>query len=290
MGVTSQYPTRMEANLIFLAYTVFTLICAYFFRFRDKVGSFFYIILHEFLISIDFQDTLTTQFNAGGNIPISILSSAIICQWTWAATLLQSTSVGVAYGLSGPYWYAAGACIQILLFSIVCIEVRIKAPGARTFLQIIRARFDKRTHIIYCVFALLTNAIVTGMLLVGGVASISYTFPDLPGEYAILLFIISMSLHLFIGGLGGMIYVSFFGILLILVVVITMIIRVFYVGAESNTDLGNIDVIFARYSSISNPSNYKSSSKTLLSLDGVIFGIINIIGNFGAVFVDQVSL
>jgi urea-proton symporter len=41
--------------------------------------------------------------------------------------------------------------------------MRIKAPGARTFLQIIQTRFDKKTHILYCIFALATNGIVSGM-------------------------------------------------------------------------------------------------------------------------------
>lgn len=106
------------------------------------------------------------------------------------------------FGLNGSYWYSAGACIQILLFSIVCMEMRIKAPGSRTFLQIIQARFDKKTHILYCCFALLTNVIVTGMLLVGGIATIHFSFENVSAEYAILLFIIAMSLYVFIGGLG----------------------------------------------------------------------------------------
>ncbi len=40
------------------------------------------------------KDTLATKFNAGGNMSISMLSSTIVSQWTWAASLLQSTSVG----------------------------------------------------------------------------------------------------------------------------------------------------------------------------------------------------
>lgn len=82
------------------------------------------------------------------------------------------------------------------------MEMRIKAPGSRTFLQIIQARFDKKTHILYVVFALLTNATVTSMLLVGGIATVTYSFQSVSPEYAILLFIIAMSLNVLIGGLG----------------------------------------------------------------------------------------
>lgn len=36
--------------------------------------------------------------------------------------------------------------------------------------------------------------------------------------------------------------------------------------------------------------NYKGSYLTMLSSGGLVFGIINIVGNFGTVFVDNVSL
>ncbi len=37
---------------------------------------------------------------------------------TWAATLLQSATVAYEYGVSGPFWYAAGATVQIFMASI----------------------------------------------------------------------------------------------------------------------------------------------------------------------------
>ena len=43
------------------------------------------------------------------------------------------------YGVSGPFWYAAGATIQIVLFGILAIEVKRKAPTAHTVLEIISA-------------------------------------------------------------------------------------------------------------------------------------------------------
>lgn len=71
------------------------------------------------------------------------------------------------YGISGPFWYAAGATIQILLFAMVSVELRIRAPGAKTFLQVIRARFGTSTHKVFVVYALLTNVIVTANSMLG---------------------------------------------------------------------------------------------------------------------------
>jgi len=45
------------------------------------------------------------------------------------------------YGISGPYWYAGGATIQIIIFSILSIMLKTRAPGAKTFLQVSRVLF-----------------------------------------------------------------------------------------------------------------------------------------------------
>lgn len=44
--------------------------------------------------------------------------------------------------------YAAGATIQILLFGILAIEIKRKAPTAHTMLEIIRARWGTLAHIV----------------------------------------------------------------------------------------------------------------------------------------------
>ncbi len=51
-------------------------------------------------------------------------------KWTWAATLLQSSNVAFKFGVSGPFWYAAGATVQVLLFAVLAVEVKRKAPQA----------------------------------------------------------------------------------------------------------------------------------------------------------------
>lgn len=80
--------------------------------------------------------------------------------------------------------------------------MRIKAPGARTFLQVIQVRFDKKTHILYCIFAIITNYIVAAAVLVGAVSSVNYSFTNIAPEYAIVLLIIPTIIFVFIGGLG----------------------------------------------------------------------------------------
>jgi len=112
----------------------------------------------------------------------------VVSSWTWAATLLQSSGVAYRYGVSGPFCtprsiaqnadltgYASGATIQILLFAVLAIEIKRRAPNAHTVLEMIRVRYDKgprkrwgkATHLVYFAFAMLTNVLVTAMLLTG---------------------------------------------------------------------------------------------------------------------------
>ena len=54
----------------------------------------------------------------------------------WQATLLQSSNVAYKFGVSGPFWYAAGATVQIILFAIVAIEIKRKCPAIHTMLEV----------------------------------------------------------------------------------------------------------------------------------------------------------
>jgi Na+/proline symporter len=67
---------------------------------------------------------------AGRTVKSGLVASAVVSSWTWAATLLQSSSVAYRYGVSGPFWYASGATVQIILFASIAIELKRRAPNA----------------------------------------------------------------------------------------------------------------------------------------------------------------
>ncbi|MYL11199.1 MAG: urea active transporter, partial [Cenarchaeum sp. SB0669_bin_11] len=140
-------------------------------------------------------------FNTAGRvIKTGLTAAAIVSAWTWAATLLQSSTVAYQYGISGPFWYAAGASIQVLLFGILAIELKRKAPNAHTFLEIIRARYGEAAHRVFLVFALMTNMIVTAMLLLGGAAVVNgLTGMDI--SLAAFLIPIGVMIYTLVGGL-----------------------------------------------------------------------------------------
>lgn len=74
------------------------------------------------------------------------------------------------FGVAGPFWYASGATIQVLLFAIMAVEIKRKAPTAHTVLEVVRARWGTLGHLVFLPFCLLTNIIVTSMLILGGAA------------------------------------------------------------------------------------------------------------------------
>lgn len=96
---------------------------------------------------------------AGRTVKTGLVASAVVSSWTWAATLLQSSGVAYRYGVSGPFWYASGATVQILLFATLAIELKRKAPNAHTFLEVIKARYGPYAHLTFMVFGLCTNVL-----------------------------------------------------------------------------------------------------------------------------------
>jgi len=227
------------------------------------------------------------MFNtAGRTIKTGLTAAAIVSAWTWAATLLQSSTVAYQYGISGPFWYAAGASIQVLLFGILAIELKRKAPNAHTFLEIIRARYGNGSHKVFLVFALMTNMIVTAMLLLGGSAVVN-GLTGMNISLAAFLIPIGVMIYTLVGGLKATFVADYMHTIIIFVVILTFVAAVYL-----NTDItGGVEGMYNKLVEAAklNPveGNAAGVFLTMASAGGLMFGIINIVGNFGTVFVDQ---
>ena len=135
----------------------------------------FGMILTTFTLKRYQNEVQTSEMfsTAGRTVKSGLVAAAVVSSWTWAATLLQSSGVAYRYGVSGPFWYASGATVQVLLFATLAIELKRKAPNAHTFLEVIKARYGINTHLVYIIFGLVTNILVTAMLLTGGSAVVT---------------------------------------------------------------------------------------------------------------------
>merc|ERR1719151_572860 len=267
------------ALLIFLGVGVFAVVIAQTFQMVRKY------VYHD-------ADNLDTAFDAGGKVSIGLTATTIVSQWTWSATLLQSSTVASKYGISGPYWYAGGATIQIIIFSIVSIMLKTRAPGAKTFLQVIKARFGSKTHLVFCTFAFFTNLIVMMSLTIAGTAVLNSLVKDLSPELAAMLLASVIGGYTLIGGLGATFYVSYFNTALIFFLIILLMVEVFFNPFEHvNNPFGSSNSIFEFVACWKAPEesvgNKGESYLTFFSSGGLVFGIVNLVGNFGTVFCDQ---
>jgi len=291
--------------------------------------------------------TTSEHFNtAGRDVKTGLTASVIVSQWTWAATLLQSSNVAWQYGITGPFWYASGASIQVLIFGILAIEIKRKAPNAHTFLEMIYCRWGKCAHMTFLFFGLATNLIVSSMLLLGGCAVMSAA-ANIPIVASSFLIPLGTLIYTLVGGLKATFLASYLHTTIIFVGLILFVTIVygyeFYCGqfdvappAGSNVvtlpagtaqcnSLGSASLMWERLRFVNSlptrvgdcngatkeafctangaaltgrgyhqgpafptgDGNRGGSYLTMMSLPGVLFGIINIVGNFGTVFVDQ---
>jgi len=235
-------------------------------------------------------------FNTAGRIiKTGLTAAAIVSAWTWAATLLQSSTVAYLYGISGPFWYASGATIQVLLFGILAIELKRKAPDAHTFLEIIRARFGNGTHKIFLGFALTSNMSVTGMLLHGGAAVVN-GLSGMDITIAAFLIPVGVMIYTLVGGLKATFVADYMHTVIIYAVILTFVAMVFFISPVT----GGIEGMYNKLAEAAvlkpvleptfvpgEPGNAMGAYLTMASAGGLIFGVINIVGNFGTVFVDQ---
>ncbi|KAL7538121.1 hypothetical protein ACHAXR_008300 [Thalassiosira sp. AJA248-18] len=260
--------------------------------------------------------TITSEhFNTAGRmVKTGLTASVIVSQWTWAATLLQSSNVAWNYGVSGPFWYASGATIQVLLFGVLAISLKDIAPSAHTMCEIVRARWGKGAHLTFLFFAFCANIIVTSMLLLGGAATVE-ALTGVNYELASFLIPWGVILYTSAGGLKATFMASYLHTMIIFAVLITMI-TIVYIKVYSSDQIyafldqtvsytedeckaiystdGTIESSFFLDASGGKTmacgpvtGNSQGSYLTMLSADGLMFGIINIVGNFGTVFVDQ---
>mmetsp|Transcript_39491 Transcript_39491/g.92273 ORF Transcript_39491/g.92273 Transcript_39491/m.92273 type:complete len:597 (-) Transcript_39491:51-1841(-) len=247
---------------------------------------------------------LTSEYfnTAGRMVKTGLTASVIVSQWTWAATILQSSNVAWQYGVSGSFWYAAGATVQILLFGVLAIRVKQIAPNAHTFTEIVRSRWGRLAHITFLCFAILCNIIVTSMLLLGGSTMVE-ALTGMSKNWAAFLIPLGVIVYTVAGGLRATFLASYVHSSFIYLILVMIIVVVYIKNYSSDIIHGLIQntskftseqckSIFIEYQQgkyACGPveGNYEGSYLTLLSGNGFLFGLINMIGNLGTVIVDQ---
>lgn len=223
---------------------------------------------------------------AGRSVKSGLVAAAVVSSWTWAATLLQSSAVAYKYGVSGPFFYASGATVQILLFATIAIELKRRAPNAHTFLEVIRARYGTTVHVVFIVFCLMTNILVTAMLLTGG-SAVMTSLTGVSTTAACFLLPIGVVLYTLFGGIKATFITDYMHTVVILVVIFLFAFSAYATNAELGSPSKVYDALVEAANRHPVEGNAQGSYLTMRSKEGGIFWIINLIGNFGTVFLDN---
>jgi len=234
-----------------------------------------------------FSPKSADEFNsASRSVKPGLIAAGIVSAWTWAATLLQSSAVAYKYGISGPWWYGAGATIQVLLFAQLSAKLKLNAPHAYTWLEIIGARWGKLAHLVFLFFGLATNIIVSSMLILGGSATVT----DLSGMNTIaacFLIPIGVAIYVVVGGMRATLLCDYTHTAVLFAIIFVFIFTV-YATSDKIGSIGKMhELLTAAAEKAPVRGNAKGSYITMRSKNGLIFGVINVIGNFATVFQDQ---
>ncbi|KAF2118404.1 solute symporter family transporter [Lophiotrema nucula] len=227
------------------------------------------------------------EFNtASRSVKPGLIASGIVSAWTWAATLLQSSTVGYRYGVAGPFWYAAGATVQILMFAILACKVKQNAPRCHTYLEIIYARYGRFAHIVFMIFAFVTNILVGSQLLLGGSAVVT-ALTGMNVYAAIFLIPMGVCLYVILGGLRATFLCDYSHTLILMIIMLYFMFNAYATNDLIGSPSEMYDML--KRAAISRPveGNQDGSYLTLKSNYGLIFGVIQLCSGSGTVFLDQ---
>ncbi|KAJ3572021.1 hypothetical protein NP233_g3366 [Leucocoprinus birnbaumii] len=255
------------------------------------IGLFF----SAFMIGLTALQTRYTAFSpkdseefstASRSVKPGLIASGIVSAWTWAATLLQSSAVAYKFGISGPWWYGAGATVQILLFAMLAAKLKLNAPFAHTWLEIVGVRWGKVAHLVFMFFGFATNIIVSSMLILGGSATVT----DLTGMNTIaacFLIPIGVAIYVVVGGMRSTLLCDYTHTTILFIIILVFTFTVYATSPKIGSPAKMHELLSAVSTTAPIEGNAHGSYLTMRSKNGIIFGVINIIGNFATVFQDQ---
>ncbi|KAF2253298.1 Na+/solute symporter [Trematosphaeria pertusa] len=227
------------------------------------------------------------EFNtASRSVKPGLIASGIVSAWTWAATLLQSSTVAYTYGVAGPFWYAAGATVQILMFSILACKVKQNAPRCHTYLEIIYTRYGAFAHLVFMLFAFVTNILVGSQLLLGGSAVVT-SLTGMNVYAAIFLIPTGVCAYVILGGLRATFLCDYSHTLILMIIILYFMFHAYATSDLIGSPGAMYDLL--KKATIQRPidGNQDGSYLTLKSNFGLIFGVIQLCSGSGTVFLDQ---
>ncbi|KAF4257325.1 hypothetical protein KXW28_003122 [Aspergillus fumigatus] len=232
------------------------------------------------------EDNKRTEMfmTANRTVRTGLTASAVISSWLWSTAMLGSTLVGYSYGVSGPFWFAAGCSPMIVFFALLGISCKRKIPEAHTSLEVVRIRYGRIAHVVFMTLCLINNIFACANMLLGAAAVIA----ALTGVHivaATFLLPVGVTVYTFVGGIKATFLTDYFHTAVILTIACYFSVKAVTVGEVSS--IGHLYEL-VKSASERHPvsGNHAATYLTMTSKGGILFGILHICSNFGLVIMD----
>ena len=132
----------------------------------------------------------------------------------------------------------------------------------------------------------MTNTIVTAMLVLGG-AAVIHSLTGVNLYLASFLIPVGVIVYTFFGGLKATFFAEYLNAAFIFGVVLVFVTSIYFL----NPDLGGVVGMYEKLTEAASlrpvAGNSEGAYLTMASTGALVFGIINIVGNFGTIIYDQ---
>lgn len=260
------------------------------------VVGFLVAVIYRLLRKLLWGDghLIDTFFDAGGRVNFAMIGIAVISRWLWTSSFTWSTLNTYKYGLVGHFWFSAASVVPILLFTIIACQIRIKAPGAKTFLQVIKLRFGTATHVMMIFVAMVVNVLIAGIMKIETVNILTRLTDGIHHIVVEVLISVMIAVFAMVGGVGGTLYMSYLTVATSVGIALTFFIDPLYnpLGRDDNTMFSDSDdIIKATYTIVNcstTPGNGdNASSLTFSSNQGLMEAVLIAMCGFSSVFLNQ---
>ncbi|KAF7337178.1 hypothetical protein MVEN_02155900 [Mycena venus] len=229
--------------------------------------------------------------SASRSLKPGLIASGIVSAATWAATLLQASTVCLVYGLSGPWWYAAGSSTQIMAFAQNAIQLKASVPffilsqgltSCESSTPPVHTLFSKSLgserwgtlcHLSFMFFGLGTNIILTSQLITGGANTVN-ALTGMNTLAACFLIPVGVVIYTLVGGLRA----TFFSDYIHTVVIFSIILAVSFSTFATNDTLGSPSKVYdlLQTAAVNYPVGDAAAGSytTMRSLNGFVFGVV----------------
>lgn len=132
----------------------------------------------------------------------------------------------------------------------------------------------------YITFGVMTNILVTAMLLTGG-SAVATSLCGVPTAAGCFLLPVGVVLYTMFGGIKATFLTDWVHTVVILVIILTFAFTAYATGDHLGSPGAVYDLLVAATERHPVEGNAGGSYLTMRSKEGVIFFVINIVGNFG---------